>query len=57
MFKPGQRIPYCHLHAELRKKNKESVPKLFHQVKLVGAKDPVNFITLTLPGNNDVHSE
>ena len=55
-FKPGQRIPYCHLNAEMANK---SAPKLFHQVKLVGAKDPYNIITInldpqrTLPGQND----
>ncbi|XP_064401971.1 uncharacterized protein LOC135347820 isoform X4 [Halichondria panicea] len=47
-FKPGQRIPYCHLNAEMTNKRKKSTPKLFHQVKLVGAKVPYNFITINL---------
>ncbi|XP_064401960.1 uncharacterized protein LOC135347815 isoform X2 [Halichondria panicea] len=47
-FKPGQRIPYCHLKAEMTNKRKKSAPKLFHQVKLVGAKDPYNIITIDL---------
>ncbi|XP_064402405.1 uncharacterized protein LOC135348156 [Halichondria panicea] len=47
-FKPGQRIPYCHLNAEMTNKRKKSAPKLFLQVKLVGAKDPYNIITINL---------
>ncbi len=59
MFKPGQRIPYCHLKAEMTNKRKKSAPKLLHQVKLLGAKHPYNIITIdldlqqTLPGQND----
>ncbi len=57
-FKPGQSIPHCHLNAELTSNDEMSPPKLLHQVKLVGAKDPFKFITLnlvlqrTLPGQN-----
>ncbi len=57
-FKPGQSIPHCHLNAELTINDEVSPPKLLHQVKLVGAKDPFKFITLnlvlqrTLPGQN-----
>ena len=57
-FKPGQSIPHCHLNAELTSNDEMSPPKLFHQVNLVGSKDPFKFITLildpqrTLPGPN-----
>ncbi|XP_064391958.1 uncharacterized protein LOC135339662 isoform X4 [Halichondria panicea] len=47
-FKPGQSIPHCHLNAELTSNDEMSPPKLFHQVNLVGAKDPFKFITLIL---------
>ena len=48
MFKPGQRIPHCHLKAEVTSKGEKTVSKLFHQVKLVGAKEPFNVVTFTL---------
>ncbi len=57
-FKPGQKIPHCHLKAEVTSNHKMPAPKLFHQVKLVGAKDPYNTVTIsldpqeTLPGQN-----
>ncbi len=57
-FKPGQRIPHCHLKAEVTSNHEMSAPKLFHQVKLVGAKLPYNIVTINLdsqetpPGQN-----
>ncbi len=47
-FKPGQRIPHCHLKAEVTANHKMSAPKLFHRVKLVGAKVPYNIVTIFL---------
>ena len=47
-FKPGQRIPHCHLKAEVTSKHKKTVSKLFHQVRLVGAKEPFNVVTFDL---------
>ena len=47
-FKPGQRIPHCHLKAEVTSKRKKTVSKLFHQVRLVGAKEPFNIVTFDL---------
>ncbi|XP_064392749.1 ankyrin-2-like isoform X2 [Halichondria panicea] len=47
-FKPGQRIPHCHLNAELTINDEMSPAKLLHQVKLVGAKFPYNIVTLNL---------
>ena len=48
MFKSGQRIPHCHLKAEVTGKFKKTVSKLFHQVRLVGAKEPFNVVTFDL---------
>ncbi|XP_064407131.1 uncharacterized protein LOC135351978 isoform X3 [Halichondria panicea] len=42
----GQRIPYCHLNAEMI--NNCKIRNLFHQVKLVGAKSPYNIVTINI---------
>ncbi|XP_064401224.1 uncharacterized protein LOC135347256 isoform X2 [Halichondria panicea] len=47
-FKPGQRIPHCHLKAEITNKRRKSAPKLSHKVNLLGAKDPFQFTTIDL---------
>ena len=48
LFKPGQRIPHCHLKAKVTNKHRKTISSLFHQVKLVGAKEPYNMITFDL---------
>ena len=55
-FKPGRRIPSCQLRAEISTKYRESIPTLFHRVKLQGAKDPCNEINIILDTKSAVSS-
>ena len=50
-YKPGKRIPSCHLIAKMSKRKKNTFPDLICHVKLLGARSPRDeFIIYICPG-------
>ena len=48
-YKPGRRIPRCQLSAMFVESDKQNIPPLQYQVKLIGAKDPYNVVVIEPP--------